>query len=193
MPPLPDGPAKDRLLEAIAVEGRGQRALLDGDGPAATAALTAAAAGYRASWELAGPEAYGRLVGFVKAAVLAGDDVAGEAATYVRAQEVDPARSPTATYALAVSALVLGEPLEVDLAPMHAASDAFARAADGLRALADGDREAYAAAVAAIVADFEGRDEHLTGVPIADTALLLERLAAPRGLAAGVTSPLLPR
>jgi hypothetical protein len=44
--------------------------------------------------------------------------------------------------------------------------------------------------VDAIVADFEGRDEHLTGVPIADTALMLERLAG--GLASRPASPLLP-
>ena len=55
-----------------------------------------------------------------------------------------------------------------------------------------GDTAAYRAAVDAIVADFAARSEHLTGVPIADTALMLERLAAERGMAAGVRSPLLP-
>ena len=33
---------------------------------------------------------------------------------------------------------------------------------------------------------------YLTGVAIADTALVLERLAAPRGLASGVQSEVLP-
>jgi hypothetical protein len=47
--------------------------------------------------------------------------------------------------------------------------------------------------VTAIVRDFEARTDHLTGVAIADTALVLERLAAPRGLAAGVESVVLPR
>jgi hypothetical protein len=42
------------------------------------------------------------------------------------------------------------------------------------------------------VRDFEGRDAHLTGVPIADTALMLEALAAPRGMTARVDSPLMP-
>jgi hypothetical protein len=42
------------------------------------------------------------------------------------------------------------------------------------------------------VADFEGRDEHLTDVAIADTALVLERLARRRGISAGVTSAMLP-
>jgi len=42
------------------------------------------------------------------------------------------------------------------------------------------------------VRDFEQRTEHLTGVAIADTALMLERLAGDRGLRAGVRSALLP-
>ena len=51
------------------------------------------------------------------------------------------------------------------------------------RALARRDEPAYAAALRAVIADFEARDLHLTGVAIADTALVLERLAEPRGLA----------
>ena len=70
--------------------------------------------------------------------------------------------------------------------------DAFARAADAVAALAARDAEAYGAAIRAIVADFEGRDDHLTSVPIADTALMLERLAGGRGMTARVRSPLLP-
>ena len=75
---------------------------------------------------------------------------------------------------------------------MRAGSPAFGRAADAIDAHRDGDGPAYGEAVRAIVVDFEGRDEHLTGVPIADTALMLERLAEARGLAAGVESALLP-
>jgi hypothetical protein len=75
---------------------------------------------------------------------------------------------------------------------MREGGDAFARAAEALDALAARDRARYGAAVAAIVADFEGRDAHLTGVPIADTALMLEALAAPRGMTAKVDSPLMP-
>jgi hypothetical protein len=66
------------------------------------------------------------------------------------------------------------------------------RGADAIAALADRDPEAYGAAIAAIVDDFAGREAHLTGVPIADTALMLERLAQPRGLACRLASPLLP-
>ncbi len=42
------------------------------------------------------------------------------------------------------------------------------------------------------MADFEGREQHLTGVPFADTALMFERLAERRGMAAGVRSSMLP-
>jgi hypothetical protein len=58
--------------------------------------------------------------------------------------------------------------------------------------VADGDADRYASAVAGIVSDFEQRDEHLTGVAIADTALMLERIAAQRGMAARPSSELLP-
>jgi hypothetical protein len=78
-------------------------------------------------------------------------------------------------------------------AGMRGGSPPFLRAADAIAALVAGDAVGYAAAIAAIVEDFEGREQHLTGVPIADTALMLDRLAAQRGLASTVESPLLPR
>jgi hypothetical protein len=43
-----------------------------------------------------------------------------------------------------------------------------------------------------LLADFESRDAFLTGVPFADTVAVLDRLAARRGLALGLESPLLP-
>ncbi|MDQ3849196.1 MAG: hypothetical protein M3296_01080, partial [Actinomycetota bacterium] len=75
---------------------------------------------------------------------------------------------------------------------MRQGSPAFVRAADAIGALADRDADRYARAVADIVVDFEHRDEHLTGVPFADTALMLERLADARDLAWHPASPLLP-
>ena len=42
------------------------------------------------------------------------------------------------------------------------------------------------------MADFEARDQHLSGVAIADTALVLERLAEPRGMAVRPAGPLVP-
>jgi hypothetical protein len=181
-----------RQGDAVSTEAAGQRALMAGE-PGAEAAFRRAAALYRESWELAPPGAYGRLVGMLKASVIAGDAV--PAARYAEAQVEDPGESATAWYARALAALVLGDDAGAGAAAARmraAGGEAFARAADAIAALAARDRAAYAAAVGDIVTDFEARDAHLTGVPIADTALMLERLAAARGLAAGVRSPLLP-
>jgi hypothetical protein len=76
---------------------------------------------------------------------------------------------------------------------MAGGGDAFARTADAIAALARADAGAYRGAIAAILTDFESRADHLTGVPIADTAAVLERLAEVRGLAARPDSPLMPR
>ena len=102
--------------------------------------------------------------------------------------------TPPAWWALALAALADGDDAAARRAAdgMLAGSEAFGRAAGAVAALARGDGAAYAAAEAAIVADFEARDEHLTGVPIADTALVLDRLAERRGMAAHPRSPLLP-
>ena len=69
----------------------------------------------------------------------------------------------------------------------------FERAAEAIAALAYRNEDRYAEALAAIVADFEDRDDHVTGVPIADTALMFERMAERRGIAARPDSPLVPR
>ena len=181
------------MRAAVERDGEGQRALLEGDRRAARDAFAAASELYRQSWEAAPPASYGRLVGMLKAAVLAGS---GEAqADYVRtalANEQDS--SPTASYARAVAALINGDDAEARKCAegMRAGSGAFARTADAIAALADHDDDAYARAAGTIVADFEARDRHLTGVAVADTALMLEQLAARRGIAAAVESPLLP-
>jgi hypothetical protein len=184
---------RELMAAAICCDAEGQRALLAGDGQAAGAAFAAAAELYRRSWEAAPPGGYGRLVGMLKSAVLAGG---GEReADYVRTALADEREgSATASYARAIAALIDGDDVAVKrfAAGMRAGSDAFARTADAIVALCDRDEEAYLAPLRAIVCDFEGRDRHLTGVPIADTGLMLERLADRRGMAAGVQSPLLP-
>jgi hypothetical protein len=188
------GEHRDALADAIRLEGEAHRALLDGDAGTAAERLRAAASRYRRSWELAPPRSFGRLIGMLKALVIAGDDAHAEAA-YVRQQVGEEDASPPAWYALAIAALIEGDDAFARRAAdgMRAAGvEPFARTADAIDALARGDGAAYAAAAAAIVADFEGRAEHLTGVPIADTALMLERLAERRGLAAHPSSALLP-
>ena len=185
------GPHVDEMQAAIRADGEGLRLLLDGDEAGGRARLLDAAARYRASWELAPPRSYGRLIGMLKAAIIAGD--AAEAARYAR-EAVGEADSPPSHYALAMAALALGDDEAAAAAAdgMRAGSEPFGRAADAIAALAGRDGEAYLSAVAAIVADFESRAEHLTGVRVADTALMLERLAGSRGLAARPRSELLP-
>jgi hypothetical protein len=185
---------QELLTAAIEREQVAHRALFDGDLDPARTAFREASDLYRQSWEAAPPRSYGRLVGMLKSAVLAG---AGEdeAAYANRALEGHGDDSPTASYGRALAALICGD----DQAAAHASdqmrggSEAFDRTAEALAALAAGDRRRYAWAVEQIVRDFEQRTDHLTGVAIADTALMLERLAARRAMAAELVSPVLPR
>jgi hypothetical protein len=174
------------------LEGDGYRRLLAGDAKDARPLLREAAAAYRRSWEVAPPRSFGRLVGMLKAAVIAGGGA--DEASYVRARLGAGGDSPASWYALGIVALVEGDDglARRAGAGMREGSAAFGRAADALEALVDGDRERYARAVRAIVADFERREKHLTGVPIADTALMFEVLAQRRGLTARAKSDLLP-
>jgi hypothetical protein len=185
--------AQVELQEALEREAEAHRLLIERKPADAQAPLREAAERYRRSWELAPPTAYGRLVGMMKAAILGGEPSA--AADYVRKELIGVTGSPTAAYALALAALASGDDAEARRqgAAMRGGSEAFDRAADAIAAIADRDQERHAAAIAGIVGDFESRAEHLTGVAIADTALCLELLAAERGVASGLTSPLLPR
>jgi hypothetical protein len=181
------------MTAAVEQDGAGQRALLEPDRDAARAAFAKAAELYRQSWEDAPPSAYGRLVGLLKSSILAGGGV--EEASYVRATlgDRDP-ESLTASYAQALAALILGDDAGavVWAARMGGGADAFGRAAETIGALAARDEAAYTVALTAIVRDFEQRPEHLTGVAIADTALMLSELGGRRGMVVAIDSPVLP-
>ena len=191
---MPPHKHQELLTAAIEREGEAQRELLDGDRDAARAEFATAADLYRQSWEAAHARAFGRLVGMLKAAVLAGGDGLSEA-SYVRSAlaDADPG-SETANYARAIAALIAGDDEDalVFAERMCESADAFARTGEAISGLAAHDEARYAAALEAIVRDFEQRSQHLTGVAIADTALMLEVLAAQRGMAAGIESPVLP-
>jgi hypothetical protein len=181
------------LTEAIEREGEAQRHLIDGHVDAAGAEFAEASELYRLSWEAAHARAFGRLVGMLKAAVLAGGGVAE--ADYARAAlaDADP-DSATANYARAIAALIAGDDPDATASAgaMDAGGEAFARTAEAISALAARDEARYAAALKAIVRDFERRSQHLTGVAIADTAMMLEALANRRGMATAIESPVLP-
>ena len=183
----------DLMQAAVERDGAGQRALLAGDTTGAREAFGEAAALYRQSWELASATSYGRLIGMLKSAVLSGggEPEARFARSELSGRGTD---SAAAAYALALAALVLGDDAAAVRASeqMLGGSDAFARTARAIAAIAAGEREQYADALAEIVRDFEQRAEHLTGVAVADTALMLQLLAARRGIAAVLSSGVLP-
>ena len=183
---------QEQLRGALAAESEAHRLLLAGRGDDAQPRLREAADLYRRSWEGAGGRSFGRLIGMLKAAILAGGG--SDTASYVRDALGTSGDSPASWYALALAALVEGDdPLAATAAErMRLGSEAFARTADAIAALAERDGARYGQALGAIVADFEQREEHLTGVAIADTALVLERLAEGRGIAARPESPVLP-
>ncbi len=120
---LPEGPHLDRMREAIAAEARGHRAPAarrrrgGGAGDARGRRLLPRLLGARAA------ASWGRLIGMLKAAVIAGDASLG-GASFARERVRPMTDSPAAAYATAIAALVQGE-------------DAAARArASGWRGLA---------------------------------------------------------
>jgi hypothetical protein len=178
--------AGQHLNAALQAEAGAYRAVLAGGD--ATAELRAARDAYLASHAETGPASWGRILGALKMSILAGDGAEEVARRAVA--ETEAADSPAAAYVRALALVCLAE--EPDVTAMIEAGEAFARTGRALAALAASDAAAYSAALAGIVADFEARDQHLSGVPIADTALVLERLAESRGIAARLQSPLLP-
>ncbi len=184
---------QELLTAAIERDGNAQRELLEGHLDAAHAEFAAAADLYRQSWEVAPPRAYGRVVGMLKSSVLAGGGE--EQAEFARAALADAdLESATANYGRAIAALIAGddEDAQAWAARLREVPDAFARTGEAIAALAAHDDARYDAALEAIVRDFEERSAHLTGVAIADTALMLETLAGRRGMAATIESPVLP-
>ena len=180
-------------------EAEAHRLLLAGDRDAARLALAEAAVQYRRSWEAAPPRAYGRLVGMLKAAAIAGEGPAP--ARYVLRTLGTEGDSPTSWYAIGLAALVTDDDalainaargMRSSASELERGREPFERAAEALAALAYRNQERYDEALAAIIADFEEREDHLTGVAIADTALMFESIAASRGMAVRPDSPLVP-
>lgn len=184
--------AAAHLDQAIADERDGHRHLMEGNLELAQTAMRRAADQYWNSWKNAPPESVGRLVGMLKAAIIAGH--AHEAADRVLAELPVP-RTPTSAYGCAVAHLVRGDDTSARLLipAITEGGPAFQRTAVAIDALAAGDHTRYAQALGAIVVDFEVRPAHLTGVPIADTAIMLEALAGSRGLACHPRSRCLPQ
>jgi len=197
MPTDPDGRQKQLVRIAMAAGGAGLARLMQGRRGEAAGWFARSAERYRESFDHAPPESWGRLIGAVKSRVLAGDwDGAAEDARWALEQGPGEAGSPIGRYGAALAALVLGEDERAGALAgglQGEPEEAFPGAvADAVVALAAGEAQAYAAAVARVLESFESRDAYLEDIPVADTVLVLEALAERRGLAARPVSPLLP-
>jgi hypothetical protein len=147
------------------------------------------------SYADAPPGSWGRPIGAIKALVLADDGPgAEEAARWALAEGAAEAESPIGRYAAALACSVLGD---WEHARIHADAirirDDFPRdVGDALAMIAAEDVVGYVEAVESVLESFETRDGHLEDVPVADTVLVLQALAARRNMAADLSSDLLP-
>jgi hypothetical protein len=155
-----------------------------------------AATRWRESFEHAPPGSWGRPIGALKARIIAGDwPGAAEAAHWALELGAPTAASPIGRYAGALALLTLDRWEEArPVANSLHDTDGFPEdVADALRMIAAGDDSiGYIQAVESVLESFERRDDYLEDVPVADTVLVLQALAARRDLVAELDSPLLP-
>ncbi|MDQ3380152.1 MAG: hypothetical protein M3546_07490 [Actinomycetota bacterium] len=150
---------------------------------------------YRESWAHAPADSWGRPIGAMKSRLIAGDlEGAREDASWTLAACAADSESPIGRYAAVLAHLVLGEDAEAGtLAATLRGRDDFPQlVACAVAALSGRDASGYEEAIHALLADFEGRGEFLEDIAVADTVLALQVLAAPRELAVGLVSRLLP-
>jgi hypothetical protein len=156
--------------------------LMSGDREAAAEWLRRSADRYRESWDAGdGTVAWGRPIGAMKALLIAGED-ASDAARWARDAGAADAESPIGRYAGALALLVLGRDDEAAALAATLGEGFPGDVADALRALAVHEEDAYRAAVDSIRRSFDTRETFLEDVPVPDTALALDALAAQRGL-----------
>jgi len=152
--------------------------LMAGDSEGAAEWLRRSAERYRESWS---PDAWGRPIGAMKALLIADED-ASDAALWALGAGAAEAESPIGRYAGALALLVLGRDDEAAEVAATLGEGFPGDVADALRALAAHEEDAYRAAVDSNRRSFETREAFLEDVPVPDTALALDALAARRGL-----------
>jgi hypothetical protein len=197
LPDDSDARQKQLVRVATAATGAGLARLMQGRRAEAAGWFARSAGRFRESAEFAPPESWGRPIGAVKARLLAGDLEGAEAdARWTLELGAADAVSAIGRYAAVLAQLVLGQ--NEDAARLAASlqeepADRFPEAvADALATLAAGKAQSYADAVGRVLRSFEERDAYLEDIPVADTVMVLEALANARGIAAHLSSPLLP-
>jgi hypothetical protein len=164
----------------------GLAAAMLGDGHGAASLLRRAADEYATSWRAAPPGSWGRPIAMVRCRLMAGDDdgARADAAAAVEEGALDAA-GPIGGYCAALALLVLRRDNEAVPVAQRIAAEGLqpAAVAHALAAIARSDGAAFAEARAEVLRSFEERDAFLEDVPVADTVLVLDALARPRGLA----------
>jgi hypothetical protein len=193
MPDDPDRRQKQLVRAAMAAGGAGLARLMQGRRAEATGWFIRSAERYRDSWPDAPPKSWGRLIGALKARLLAGDWDGAEAdARWALDQE--PAGGAIGDYAAALALLILARDSEA--APIASALVGNVEfpppVAEALDGLASGNGSDYGRAVVAVLRSFEERDDYLDDIPVADTVIVLEALAERRRIGARPQSALLP-
>jgi len=195
---LPDDPdARQRQLTRLgnAAGGAGLALLMDGRPEEASEWFHRAADCYYESIAGAPPGSWGRPIGVMKALVLAGDWLhAEDGARWALELGAAESESLIGRYAAALALLILGRDHD---AVIHAdairTSDEFPHdVGDALAFIAAQDVIGYTYAVESVLDSFETREEYLEDMPVADTVLVLQALAARRGIAVALSSSLLP-
>ena len=192
-----DPDARQRQLTRMgnAAYAAGLAAYAAGEPSSAQIWLGRAADRWRESWDDAPPGSWGRPIGAIKARILGADaDGAVRESEWALAEGAAEAESPIGRYAAVLALLVLGRDDDARrLADGLRTAEGFPHdVGDALATIAAGDRVGYAEAIESVLRSFETRDEYLEDVPIADTVLVLQALAAVRDVAAELASPLLP-
>jgi hypothetical protein len=197
LPDVDDHDVRQRQLTRMgnAAAGTALAELMGGNTGSAREWFARAAERYHESYEHAPPASWGRPIGILKARVLAGDwDAAAVDAQWTLDENAAEAESPIGRYAACLALLILGCDKEAraiaDGLSTH--SDFPPDVGDALAMIAAQDPVGYVEAIEAVLESFESRDEHLEDLPVADTVMVLQALAARRRIAAQLSSPLLP-
>lgn len=197
MPDAPDLRQKQLVRAAMTAGAVGLARLMQDRRAEAIGWFVRSAERYRESWPDAPAGSWGRLIGALKARLLAADWSGAESdARWALEQAPAEAGSPIGAYAAALAELVLGKdevarPLAQSL--LEQPPEAFPQpVAEALAALAASDGDRYEDACRAVLESFESRDAFLEDIPVADTVIVLEALAGRREIAARPHSRLLP-
>ena len=197
LPDAGDSDARQKQLTRLgnAAGGAGLALLMQGKHAEADEWLHRAAERYRESFEDAPPGSWGRPIGALKALLLAGDwPGAEDAARWALDAGAAEAESPIGLYAAALAELVLGRRTKArEHADWIRTHDDFPTdVGDALAFIAAEDVLGYQLAVESVLDSFEKRDAYLEDLPVADTVLVLQTLAAREDMGAELSSPLLP-